>query len=931
MDPLSATASVIAVLQLSSKVVGYLTDVKDASKERARCAIEACNLHSLLLNLRFRLDEGSADTSWYTAIRALAVKSGPLDQFKQALELLQTKMTDGGRVKNAGEALLWKFKKEEIASILDRMERLKSTVEIALQMDHFKLSQAIVCNTRTIKDDTASVRVHVEDIEYRNLLEWVSPLDYPAQQSDVIKRRQEGTGQWFLDAPEVAKWRSEAKATLFCPGIPGAGKTMAAAIAIDSLLKSEQDSSVGVAYVYCNYKDRKEQDVTGMLAAILKQLLQDQPSLAEPLTRLHEQHAHKGTRPSADEISTTLQSVILELSTVYIVVDALDECRNDDGTRRWLLARIRDLQSKADVRFLATSRFLPDIIDEFKELGRLEVRACDEDVRRFVAGQVHRLPNCIQRKHELQELVQDKIAQSVDGMFLLARLHTDSLLDKRTPKEIKVTLARLSKGSAALDGAYKDAIQRIEGQLAGDCERAKNVLSWITYAQRPLTTAEICHALAVEHQEEELDPENVPDMEELVSVYAGLVVVDEESRIVRLVHYTTQEYLERIRETWNPKAQLDIALTCLTYLSFGSFKKGSCSTDAALENRLQCSVFLDYAAKYWVQHTLPVQDDAYDLACSFLLHRESISCATQVMSVSTYRYPGHSKGFPHNTGFIHLTARFGLTILLKRCLESGKREVVNSVDSKDSYDRSGLYIAAENGHAETVNLLLDKGADLLFNKGANINAQGGHYGNALQAASYGGHEQVVKLLLDKGADVNAQGGRYGNAFHAAAYEGHLRVLELLMSKETAMPLHDRYGRTLLWWAAAGGNTATVEVLVTRYSFDPLMPNKFGQTPFWIASKKGYIEISEFLGKECGDTEIQRQALPGNDDNRTSISCDVCTLNVKGNAFHFHCQYCAGGDWDMCAECKGRGAFCEDATHLLVKRTTNKGNWVEVTS
>ncbi|KAF2790172.1 hypothetical protein K505DRAFT_311875 [Melanomma pulvis-pyrius CBS 109.77] len=55
MDPLNVTASVIAILQLSSKVVGYLTDVEDASKERAKCAVKASNLHSLLLTLRFRL------------------------------------------------------------------------------------------------------------------------------------------------------------------------------------------------------------------------------------------------------------------------------------------------------------------------------------------------------------------------------------------------------------------------------------------------------------------------------------------------------------------------------------------------------------------------------------------------------------------------------------------------------------------------------------------------------------------------------------------------------------------------------------------------------------------------------------------------------------------------------------------------------------
>jgi ankyrin repeat protein len=46
---------------------------------------------------------------------------------------------------------------------------------------------------------------------------------------------------------------------------------------------------------------------------------------------------------------------------------------------------------------------------------------------------------------------------------------------------------------------------------------------------------------------------------------------------------------------------------------------------------------------------------------------------------------------------------------------------------------------------------------LLLEKGADVNAQGGHYGNALQAASGGGHDSIVTLLLEKGADVNAQG------------------------------------------------------------------------------------------------------------------------------------------------------------------------------
>jgi hypothetical protein len=137
MDPLSVAASIIAILQLSNKVVGYLNDVKDASKERAKCAVEAANLHSLLTNLRYRLEDADADTPWFTAIRALAVEKGPLDQFKQTLELLNDKLTGGtGHVGNFREVLMWKFKKEETDRILLSMERLKALVGIALQLDH---------------------------------------------------------------------------------------------------------------------------------------------------------------------------------------------------------------------------------------------------------------------------------------------------------------------------------------------------------------------------------------------------------------------------------------------------------------------------------------------------------------------------------------------------------------------------------------------------------------------------------------------------------------------------------------------------------------------------------------------------------------------------------------------------------------------------
>lgn len=85
-----------------------------------------------------------------------------------------------------------------------------------------------------------------------------------------------------------------------------------------------------------------------------------------------------------------------------------------------------------------------------------------------------------------------------------------------------------------------------------------------------------------------------------------------------------------------------------------------------------------------------------------------------------------------------------------------------------------LYYAALGGLIHTVKCLLDRGAD--------VNAQGGLYGNALQAASSRDHEPMVRLLVEEGADVNAQDGKYGNALQAASYGGHEQIVRLLVEK-----------------------------------------------------------------------------------------------------------------------------------------------------
>jgi hypothetical protein len=194
---------------------------------------------------------------------------------------------------------------------------------------------------------------------------------------------------------------------------------MMVAITVDHLLKTVRSNAIGVSYIYCNYKAQADQNTTILLATILKQLVRNRPSIADPVTRLYDLHTARKTRPSLEEIFGALQSVLTSYSTVYVIIDALDECTDKDGTRSQLLAKLRDLQQKTDLRLMGTSRFIPDIVREFNGMPILEIRASDADVKQFVAGQIYRLPKCIQRDNKLQGSVQDKIVEAVDGMYVI--------------------------------------------------------------------------------------------------------------------------------------------------------------------------------------------------------------------------------------------------------------------------------------------------------------------------------------------------------------------------------------------------------------------------------------------------------------------------------------------------------------------------------
>jgi ankyrin repeat protein len=460
--------------------------------------------------------------------------------------------------------------------------------------------------------------------------------------------------------------------------------------------------------------------------------------------------------------------------------------------------------------------------------------------------------------------------------FLLAQLHIKSLVGKRSPKALRNALAKLPTGIEAYSQAYDDAMERIESQVDDQTDLAKQVLSWITCARRPLTTLELQHALAVEHASSDIDEDNMPEIQDMLSVCAGLVTVDDESKVIRLVHYTTQQYFEQNQTKWFSNTEANITAVCLTYLSFSAFWTGPCQTRTEYQKRLYSYPFYDYAARNWGHHARgenprSQQEIPNQTVIDFLETESKLHASSQVILANRQIFfrPHFNRHFPMYTTALHVAAYFGLEaaldallkgkyppdtqdlngqtplswaaeignfVFVKRFLETGEVDV----DSREpGHGRTPLIFAAGNGHLAIVELLVSHGADVEL-------ADSELDSTPILWAAWRGYKDVVMFLLDQGADIEARNFFDSSALSLAVKSGHSGVVKLLLQRGANTDLVDKHDQSPLSHAAEEGYENIVEMLLTIDNIDIEARDAHGQTPLLYAISANSIAIVKRL-------------------------------------------------------------------------------------
>ena len=377
-----------------------------------------------------------------------------------------------------------------------------------------------------------------------------------------------------------------------------------------------------------------------------------------------------------------------------------------------------------------------------------------------------------------------------------------------------------------LDELYKVTLERIQKQAGNDGALGMRVLSWITHARRPFSVDELRYGLAVECSDngedlEEFDEDNLLSPGSLVDVCAGLVIIDSNSRTVRLVHYTTQEYFDKAGIQLFRDAEVDMSRACLTCLSFSSSTELERCSEPVLspfERRImlkdisRTQPFLMYAIGFWFSHVksgLLLQNPhlTFLRVVARFKKSDTILYASEIyrsLLVPNRRTSVFSD--PHRfseTYPCEVASALGLEEFVTFCLDSGTGACPN-LDSSLCY-------ASCNDHLEIVKLLRQNGASI--NSTFNPRGSGDKTFSALEGACYVGCLSVAEFLIDNGANLSGGSPSFCPPLHAAARNSRARIIDLLLKQGVDVDARDFSGQTACHVAASRGKLVSMRCLL----------------------------------------------------------------------------------------------------------------------
>ncbi|KAI8943839.1 hypothetical protein NX059_001812 [Plenodomus lindquistii] len=756
---------------------------------------------------------------------------------------------------------------------------------------------------------------------FGRLPNWLTAPDPSINQYQSSKQRQADTGIWFLESNTFDKWTHHAASRLWLYGIPGCGKTILSSTVIEHMLHyCHADVRLATAYFYFDFSDSQKQNPGLMLRSLIGQLLPRMQSVPEILGEVLISE-NMGQQPSLYVLLDIFRQIVAEISQVYIILDALDECSQRPELFEILTAM--DQWGLLNLHILMTSRKERDIEEAlmsfFNEEHTLSLESAivDEDIRRYVKHRLSEDPSLRKWRKDatIMQDIECALVSGARGMYGISPQHGSS---RRLTDFIGFdgSLANLSHWlSVAIEQTYDRMLCRISDQ---DFKYARRILQWLSCSVRPLYIEEIAEIIAIDVQRDPAFDSNevLEDPFEALKICPSLLttlVIQSKSdlRVKRIVftlaHYSVQEYLlsDRLKQGTaklysmrETACHAEISRSCLRYF-IQLYQPGGPSvhelkTAARADYPAPPPVYefkgaalTNYSAQFWDYHLRRAGEEMNSLS-NLAITLLSTDNTAYLAWLSFRALNNIYFSVEEPAGPLYCATHMGLSAVVQSLLEAGadpNRRLKDGLDTP-------LYLAILRGHATVVKILLDAGADVDYN---------GVYsdiGRGLYIASLHGHARIVKMLLDRVATINASVPVrvYADALLAATDYDQQHIVQLLLEygvvklrltgdapdpKTSVMSGRSSIVRCIQK-AASQGRSEALGVLLT-HGADSNATDAVGRTCLHIASQYGYFEVTKLLlGTNTNLNVVDndgRTAL-----NLASINADAQTVElllVKG--------------------------------------------------
>ncbi|KIW59550.1 hypothetical protein PV05_03993 [Exophiala xenobiotica] len=681
---------------------------------------------------------------------------------------------------------------QQYASFLDKTAERELLQEQTLQIERStKVQRQILDALSDIEKVRAAER---DDDLLKDFLQSFS-TDYEGDK-DINTKRVPGTCQWFLDHKRFQTWRdSPTSALLWVSAGPGCGKSVLSRCLVDERLLTNSRMTSTVCYFFfkdgLDGRDQAENALTAMLHQLYTHNL-DKNLITHALSRFKE----NGT--SLRSMLSKLWAILVETAKnpasgeIVCILDALDEFH--ETSRSALMEMLVDFFSdplltqnpNIRLKFLITSRPYDDIELEFSRLqdASIFLQFAGDDQSERISEEInlvidHRVPRVLpkldsQSRTTIVERLKKLKHRTYLWLHLILAVIQKEFVNHCTAQKLQTVIDKLPS-------SVSEAYEAILGKTT-DPRQARFIFQIILVAKRVLTVPEIKVALELAKR---IDAESLKDLDlptdavftSTLPKICGLFVSIHDDRVY-LIRQTAREFLihgsgrNTLTEgappqapTWQHSidlsdAELLLAKVCVAFLKFRDFRNLPWLEDNRTRwfeweekygAQVQDRVFLDYSATSWFSHYRAVQATLDPgLITSALEHcqpNEKLYRVWYALYCSSRRW-----NISYDETNLTITSTLGLRELILRLLRA---ELQDRSDVDEESAGSGTNISLS------------------------VNRRGGEYGNALIAASAGGHTDVVGILIANGADVNAQG-RWGTALQWASRYSHEKIVQILV-------------------------------------------------------------------------------------------------------------------------------------------------------